>query len=148
MFVKVRISPELLVQQFSKSYFKWLIISQNIFRCVFKGISGPKSTPGLPWTFPDFPGLLLVFVVIMSDKVILDHKKSYLISFENFHFLWFFHLLPIFAKNWKKWKFSKLTKYDFLWSKMTLSGIISTKSSKSPGKSSEVRTAFWQTLEK
>jgi len=41
----------------------------------------------------DFPGLLLVFVEIMPDKVILDHKKSYLV---------------------KKLKFSKLTKYDFL----------------------------------
>jgi len=35
----------------------------------------------------DFPGLLLVFVEIMPDKVILDHKMSYLVSFENFHFL-------------------------------------------------------------
>jgi len=43
----------------------------------------------------DFPGLLLVFVEIMPDKVILDHKifvtkydkKSYLVSFEkNFFF--------------------------------------------------------------
>ncbi len=32
-----------------------------------------------------------------------------------------------------------MTKYDFLWSKMTLSGIISTKTSKSPGKSEEVQ---------
>ena len=38
---------------------------------------------------PDFPGLLLVFVEIMPDKVILDHKKSYLVSFENFHFFKF-----------------------------------------------------------
>ncbi len=28
-----------------------------------------------------------------------------------------------------------MIKYDFLWTKMTLSGIISTKTSKSPGKS-------------
>jgi len=27
----------------------------------------------------DFPGLLLFFVEIMPDKVILDHKKSYLV---------------------------------------------------------------------
>ncbi len=27
----------------------------------------------------------------MSDKVIIDHKKSFLVYFENFHFLWFFH---------------------------------------------------------
>ena len=60
---------------------------QVIFRRVLKGIlaylvSGPKSTP-------DFPGLLLVFVEIMPDKVILDHKMSYLVNFENFHFFQF-----------------------------------------------------------
>ena len=33
---------------------------------------------------PDFPGLLLVFVEIMPDKVILDHKKSYLVSLLKF----------------------------------------------------------------
>ena len=32
---------------------------------------------------------------IMQDKVILDHKKSYLAYFENFHFL---SLWTIFAK--------------------------------------------------
>jgi len=37
----------------------------------------------------DLPGLLLVFVEIMPDKVILDHKNSYLVSFENFHFFQF-----------------------------------------------------------
>jgi len=41
----------------------------------------------------DFPGLLLVFVEIMPDQVILDHKKPYLVSFENFHFF------SIFSKN-------------------------------------------------
>jgi hypothetical protein len=46
------------------------------FRCVFKGIlaylvSGPKSTPGLPWAFME-----IVLVEIMPEKVILDHKKS------------------------------------------------------------------------
>ena len=96
--------------------------------------------------FPDFPGLLLVFGEIMPDKVTLDHKKSYLVYYENSHFLWFLHLWPIFAKNRKKLKFSKLNKYDFLWPKMTLSDIISTKNSKSPWKSREVRTAFWRTL--
>jgi len=34
-------------------------------------------------------------------------------------------------ENFQNWP--KLTKYDFLWSKMTLSGIIFTKTSKSPG---------------
>ena len=45
----------------------------------------------------DFPGLLLVFVEIMPDKVILDHKifvtkydkKSYLVSFEKKFFFQF-----------------------------------------------------------
>jgi hypothetical protein len=32
----------------------------------------------------DFPGLLLVFVEIMPDKVILDHKKSYFVIFGQF----------------------------------------------------------------
>ena len=31
-------------------------------------------------------GLILFFMEIMLDKVILDHKKSYLLSFENFDF--------------------------------------------------------------
>jgi len=34
---------------------------------------------------------------------------------------------------------SVMKTYDFLWSKMTLSGIITTKTSKSPGKPKEVR---------
>jgi len=54
-------------------------------------VSGPKSTPGL----------LLFFVEIMPDKIILEHKKSYLVSFEIFNFLRFFHLWPIFAENRK-----------------------------------------------
>jgi hypothetical protein len=41
---------------------------------------------GLCWTSAELPGLLLVLVEIMPDKVILDHKKLYLVSFENFHF--------------------------------------------------------------
>ena len=54
---------------------------QVIFRCVFEGIlaypaSKPKSTLGL----------LLFFVEIMSEKVILDNKKSYLVYFKKFHF--------------------------------------------------------------
>ena len=59
--------------------------------CIFKGIlaylvSGPKSNSGLRRTSLDFPGLLLVFVEIMPDKIILDPKKSYLVYFENFNF--------------------------------------------------------------
>jgi len=50
---------------------------------------------------------------IMPDKVILDHKKSYLVYFEIFHFLLILHW-TIFAENQKKLKFSKLTKYYFL----------------------------------
>jgi len=67
----------------------------SLFRCVFEGIlaylvSGPKSTPGFPRlsrSSPDIPGLLLVFLEIMPEKVILDHKMSYLVYFENSHFL-------------------------------------------------------------
>jgi len=40
-------------------------------------------------TLLDFPGFLLVLVLIMSDKVILDLKKSYLDCFENFLFFRF-----------------------------------------------------------
>ncbi len=63
---------------------------QVIFRCVFEGIlaylvSGPKNNNKLV-----FPGLLLVLVEIMPDKFILDHKESYLVYFENFHFCDFF----------------------------------------------------------
>jgi len=72
---------------------------QIIFRCVFKGIlaylvSGPKSTR-------DFPGLLLVFVEIMPDKAISDHKKSHLVYLKILIFCDFFmedFLWPIYAK--------------------------------------------------
>jgi len=91
--------------------------------CVFEGIlaylvSGPKSTPdfpGLPRISLDLPGLLLVFVEIMPDEVILDHKISYLFYFENFHFLRFFNLRPIFAKIEKNENFQNrpnMTFYD------------------------------------
>jgi hypothetical protein len=86
---------------------------QVIFRCVFKGflaylVSGPKSAPGF----------LLVFVLIMTDKVILDHEMSYLVYFENFHFLWFLHLWQIFAKiekneNFQNWP--NMTFYGLKW---------------------------------
>jgi len=50
---------------------------QAIFGCAFEGILAylVSGSPTL-----DFPGLLLVFVEILPDKVILDHKKSYLVS--------------------------------------------------------------------
>ncbi len=32
----------------------------------------------------DLPGILLVFVEIMLDKVILDHENSYLVIFGQF----------------------------------------------------------------
>ena len=51
--------------------------------------SGPDF-PGSPWTSLDLPKLLLFSVEIMSDKVILDHKKSYLVYFENFNFFGIF----------------------------------------------------------
>jgi len=50
----------------------------------------------------DFPGLLLVFVLIMPDKVILDHKMSYLVNFENFHFFQFLAKIGHKRKNHKK----------------------------------------------
>jgi hypothetical protein len=58
-------------------------------------------------TLLDFPGFLLVLVLIMSDKVILDLKKSYLVCFENFHFFRFL------AKTWvKKSQKMKIFKTD------------------------------------
>ena len=38
-----------------------------------------RSDPSPIRTSMDFPGLLLFFVEIISDQVILDHKKSYLV---------------------------------------------------------------------
>jgi len=66
--------------------------------CVFKGIlaylvSGPKSTP-------DFPGLILVFVEIMPDKVSLDHKNSY--SILKFFIFVIFSLMDNFLIKIKK----------------------------------------------
>jgi len=94
---------------------------QVIFKCVFKVIlgylvSGRKSTPdfaGLPWTFPDFTGLLLVFVEIMPDKVILDHKSHNWSILKIFIVCDFFALVYFSKKFKKKSKFSKLTKYEF-----------------------------------
>jgi hypothetical protein len=39
----------------------------------------------------------------MPDKVVLDHKMSYLVYFKNFHLLW-----PIFAQNRKNEIFKML----------------------------------------
>ncbi len=85
-----------------------------VFLTVFMAylVSGPKSTP-------DFPGLLLVCVLIMTDKVILDHKMSYLVYFENFYFLWFFHLWPIFAENENFQNRPKMTFYGPKWLYLT-----------------------------
>ena len=96
---------------------------QVIFSCVFKGIlaylvSGPKS----------IPELLLVFVEIMPDTVILDHKSHIWSILKIFIFCDFFAYGQFFLKI-KKNK----PKYEFLWSKMTLSDILNTKTSKSPG---------------
>ena len=78
---------------------------QVIFRCGFKVIfsylvSGSKSPP-------DFCYFLWKLCQI----------KSFLVYFENFHFLWFFHLWPIFAKNWKNEKFKNwnMTFYGLKW---------------------------------
>jgi phosphate transport system protein len=42
------------------------------------------------------------FVEITPDKVILDHKISYLIYFENFYFLLFFHFMDNFCLKIEK----------------------------------------------
>jgi len=66
-------------------------------------VSGPKLTPGLARTSLDFPGRLLFFVETITDKVILDHKKLYLVYFENFHFFVIFSLVANFClKSLKK----------------------------------------------
>ncbi len=68
---------------------------QVIFRCVF-GLPFLRTEVhlhGLPRVFYLLT-FAFFFVEIKSDKVILDLKKSYLVYFENFHFLWFFHLWP------------------------------------------------------
>jgi len=49
----------------------------------------------------------------------LVHKMSYLINFENFHFFSIFNKNYPLVKKSQKSKFSKLTKYDILWSKFT-----------------------------
>jgi len=82
---------------------------------------------GLPYFRTEVHRTSAIFVEIMSDKVILEHKMSCLVYFENFHFLRFFHLWTILTKNWKNENFQNwpnMTKYDFLWSKMTSSGMI------------------------
>ena len=84
----------------------------------------------------------------MSDRVILDHKKSYLVDLENFHFCEFFTYDQFCQKSLKIPKnenFQNRTNFDFLRSKMTLSDIIFTKNSKSPGESGQVRGGlqFW-----
>jgi len=83
--------------------------------------------------FPGLPGLLLICAEIMPDKAILDQKSHIWSVLKIFHFCTFFTYDQFLLKSHKKLKFSKLTKYDFLWSKMALSGIVSTKTTKSPG---------------
>jgi len=71
-----------------------------VFLKVFWLILVPDRSPRR--TSLDFPRLLLVFVEIMSDKVILDHKKLYLVSFENFHFLRKFSAYGLFLQKIEK----------------------------------------------
>ena len=52
----------------------------------------------------DYPGLSLVFVEIMPDKVILDDKKSYLVYFVQF---WKFSFFSILSKNCPSEKIKK-----------------------------------------
>ena len=49
---------------------------------------------------------------IISDKVILDHKKSYFVSFENFHFFRF--LAKIVRVKVKKSQEMKIFKIDLM----------------------------------
>jgi hypothetical protein len=89
--------------------------------------------------FPELPR-------IKSDKVILDHKKLYLICFENFYSLWFTNTYGQFLLKITKNENYQNKPNMTLWSKITLSDIISTENNKSPEKSGEVRTAFWRTF--
>ena len=106
------------------------IISQNISRshhiCFLKYFSLLCfRTEGHTRTSPDF-----FFAEIMSDNVILGHKSHIwciLKIFISCDFFTFSRFLLKIAKNHKKLKFSKYTKYKFLLCKITLSDIISTK---------------------
>jgi hypothetical protein len=53
-------------------------------------------------------------VEIMLDKVILDHKKSYLVSFEDFNFFLFLAKIDHVKKITKKQNFQNRP-FDFLW---------------------------------
>ena len=60
-------------------------IMVNSFKlCYSINIIVSVRTSRLLWTSPD---LYYFFVEIMSDEVILDHNKPYLVYFVNFHFL-------------------------------------------------------------
>ena len=106
----------------SRQYFdvKWLIISLNVSRSssgVFLKVFWITlfSDRSPPRTSLDFTGLLLVFVEFMPDKVILDHKKSYLVYFQNFHF----SLMANFCLKLKKIKiltnWPNMTFYGLKW---------------------------------
>jgi hypothetical protein len=78
----------LVHHEFSVNQFTVFFIFENIFLVFVNMRSGlVRSSPVRTSLY--FPGLILVFVEIMPDEVILDHKKSYLISFENFRFFQF-----------------------------------------------------------
>jgi len=121
-------------------YVKWLIISQNVSRSssgvflkvfcftLFQDRSPPSNFPGLPRTFTIFCGNYARSSHFRPWKVLF-------LLFLKFSFFVIFSLIANFC-----------LKYYLLCSKMISPGIISTKTSKSPGKSSEVRTAFWRTL--
>jgi len=44
-------------------------------------------------------------VEIMPDKVILNHQKSYLVSFENFHFFQFLAKILVSFENFHFFQF-------------------------------------------
>ena len=77
--------------------FLWRLI--NVIDC--SSVRQNAVQISLVRTSPDFPEVLLVFVEIVPDKVVLDHKKSYLVSYENFIF---FRFLAKIGNKWKNHK--------------------------------------------
>ncbi len=101
--------------------------------------SNPIRTFRPSLSFPDFCYFLWKLCQIKSFQT-KRHIWSILKIFVFCDYQRFLEKIVHKRKNHKKLKFSIKTKYDFLWSKMTKSDIISTKNSKgSSGKSEEVR---------
>ena len=123
-----RDSVEIIITTIIQNW--WIIRFQRWEIAIKKNIQLPNTLPIIS------TALSIMFVKMRSG--ISGLPLTYLVYFENFHFFTFGQFLLKIAKNHKKWKFPKETKYGFLWSKMTLSGVISTKNSKNPGKSKDL----------